>query len=336
MKHDDVHAALRFVASLGLTLDDLATEHADRARIPTISQYIQRLAIKKPESTNHYRSYWTIIETEWGQRPLDSLTVAEIEVVAAEHRSRAAVRANSRGGYGAEANIIAALRFLYQNAETAGLIRPDSNPAAKARKTSQASGPARALSLDQIEDLGRVASTTGDDTELDALILRLHIETACRRSSVLALRIEDLERDDCLVRLNERGGAIRWQPISPTLMNRLLDHVRHRGGRKATDRVPRYHDGAPVALARYQYLVRRVRGELPWADELQVNMDWIGRTTEAFVKNRFGRTTANLFKRGIAHIDRTEAHNRYDPRRLAPVAEVLVALTGEPHPLARL
>ncbi|MEU1549894.1 hypothetical protein [Nocardia sp. NPDC005745] len=201
-----------------------------------------------------------------------------------QHRRRAARRANSRGGHGAEANFISALRFLYQNAETDGLIQPDANPAVEARKTSQASGKARALSLDQIADLGRVASTTGDDPELDALILRLHIETACRRSSVLALDIEDLERDDCLVRLHERGGAIRWQPISPTLMSRLLDHVRNRGGRNVTERVLRYHDGTPVALARYQYLVRRFRDELPWAEELQVNMDWIGHTTEEFVK----------------------------------------------------
>lgn len=336
MKHDDIEAALRFVASLGLSLDDLASEHADRARVPTISQYIQRLAIKKPQGANHYHSYWPIIETEWGERLLDSLTVAEIEKVAAEHRRRAATRANSKGGHGAEANFIAALRFLYQNAETDGLIRSDGNPAVKARRTSQAAGPARPLSLDQIGDLGRAASTTGDDTELDALILRLHIETACRRSSVLTLGIEDLERDDCLVRLHERGSAIRWQPISPALMHRLLDHVRNRGGRNVTERVLRYRDGTPVALARYQYLVRRFRDELAWADELQVNMDWIGRTTEEFVKNQFGRSAANLFKRGHRHLDGTEGHERYDPRRLATVAEVLVALTGEPHPLARM
>lgn len=192
------------------------------------------------------------------------------------------------------------------------------------------------MSLDQIADLGRVASTTGDDIELDALIRRLHIETACRRSSVLRLDIEDLERDDCLIRLYERGGAIRWQPISPTLMSRLLDHVRNRGGRNVTERVLRYHDGTPVALARYQYLVRRFRDELPWAEELQVNMDWIGHTTGEFVKNRFGRSAATLFKRGTPHVDGTQVHHRHDPRRLATVAEVLVALTGEPHPLARM
>ncbi len=335
MTRDHVDTALQFVASLGLTLDDLASAHVDRARIPTISQYIQQVTIEKPKGMSHYSSYWPIIETAWGQRPLDSLTEVEIEELAAWHRRRAVVRANSKGGRGAEANVISAMRFLYQDAEDDGLIQPDANPAAKAGKTPQPPGPARVLSLNQIADLGRVASTTGDDTELDALILRLHIETACRRKPVLALRIEDLERDDCLVRLHEYGGAIRWQPISPTLMNRLLGHIRHRGGRKATDQVLRYQDGRPVRRARHQLLVRRFRRELPWADELQVNMDWICQTTEAFVEKQFGRRTANLFKRGPARIDNDEDHDRYDPRNLAPVAEVLVALTGEPHPLAR-
>ncbi|WP_280345543.1 hypothetical protein [Nocardia abscessus] len=335
MNRDDVDTALEFVASLGLTLDDLTSGRVGRARMPTISQYILRVAIKDPEGMNHYRSYWPIIQTAWGSRPIDSLTVVEIEEFAARHRRRAVVRANSRGGHGAEANLIAALRFLYHAAETDGLIHAEANPAAQARKPSQRPGSARALSFDQIADLGRVASTTGDDTELDALILRLHIETACRRNPVLALRIEDLERDDCLVRLHEHGGALRWQPISPTLMNRLLGHIRHRGTRNAAGQVLRYQNGTPVGLARYQHLVHRFRRELPWADELQVNMNWIRHTTEAFVERQFGHRTADLFKRGPVRVDNTDHRDRYDPRCIALVADVLVALTGEHHPLAR-
>ncbi|MET9028718.1 site-specific integrase [Nocardia sp. NPDC004168] len=335
MNREDVDTALQLVASLGLTLDDLASAQPDRARMPTISQYIQWIAIRKPEGTNHYRSYWPIIETVWGQRSLDSLTAVEIEECAARQRLRAVVRANSTGGRGAEANLIAAMRFLYQNAQDDGLIEPDANPAAQARKAPQPPGPACALSVEQIEDLGRVAATTGDDTELDALILRLHIETACSRGPALALRIEDLERDDCLIRLHEYRGAIRWQPISPTLMTRLLGHVRQRGGRKAADRVLRYQNGTPADLARYQYLVRRFRRELPWADDLQMNMNWVCYTTEVFVETNFGRHTARLFKQRRARGRNTEDQNRFDPHRLATVAAVLAALTGEPHPLAR-
>jgi hypothetical protein len=37
----------------------------------------------------------------------------------------------------------------------------------------------------------------GDDPALDALILRLHIETACGRGGALALRPIDLDPDQC-------------------------------------------------------------------------------------------------------------------------------------------
>ncbi|WP_406275769.1 hypothetical protein OH799_03815 [Nocardia sp. NBC_00881] len=51
---------------------------------------------------------------------------------------------------------------------------------------------------------------------LDALILRLLIETACRRGGLIRLTVKDLNIADCLVRLHEKGGTVRWQPISPT------------------------------------------------------------------------------------------------------------------------
>jgi integrase len=79
--------------------------------------------------------------------------------------------------------------------------------------------------------------TTGSGPLLDALIVRLHIETACRRGGALRLGVEDLDVEDCLVKLREKGGVVRWHPISPTLMTHLLDHVRERGGHEATSQV---------------------------------------------------------------------------------------------------
>jgi hypothetical protein len=43
-------------------------------------------------------------------------------------------------------------------------------------------------------------------------------ETACRRGGALALRPRDLDREQCLVLLREKGETFRWQPVSPTLM----------------------------------------------------------------------------------------------------------------------
>jgi integrase len=41
------------------------------------------------------------------------------------------------------------------------------------------------------------------------VLLRLHTETACRRGAALGLRLADLDTDNCLVRLREKGSTLR-------------------------------------------------------------------------------------------------------------------------------
>jgi hypothetical protein len=55
--------------------------------------------------------------------------------------------------------------------------------------------------------------------------MRLHTETACRRGGALALRPCDLDPEQCLILLHEKGETVRWQPVFPTLMAQLLQHV---------------------------------------------------------------------------------------------------------------
>jgi hypothetical protein len=88
----------------------------------------------------------------------------------------------------------------------------------------------RALDDARLAEINQVAATTGDDPELDALILRLHTETAYRRSGALAIRPQDLDREQCLVLRREKGETFRCQPVSPTLTAGL---VRHAGERRA-------------------------------------------------------------------------------------------------------
>ena len=60
-----------------------------------------------------------------------------------------------------------------------------------------------------------LTAATGDDPELDTLILRLHTETACRRRGALAPHPADLDREQCLIPLREKDETLRWQPVSP-------------------------------------------------------------------------------------------------------------------------
>jgi hypothetical protein len=51
----------------------------------------------------------------------------------------------------------------------------------------------------------QVVQSTGNDVPLDGLLIRLHMETACRRGGALALRLHDLDTQSCAVRLQEKG-----------------------------------------------------------------------------------------------------------------------------------
>ena len=74
----------------------------------------------------------------------------------------------------------------------------------------------------------RADPSAGNDPELDTLLLRLHTETACRRGGALALRPADLDPDQCLILPREKGETTRWQPVSPTLMAKLIQHGQDR------------------------------------------------------------------------------------------------------------
>ncbi|MGY2032253.1 hypothetical protein [Nocardia gipuzkoensis] len=74
-----------------------------------------------------------------------------------------------------------------------------------------------------------IAATTGNDPELDTLLLRLHTETGCRRGGALGLRPQDLDPVQSLILLREKGGTQLWQPVSPTLMRSLCRHGEQRG-----------------------------------------------------------------------------------------------------------
>ncbi len=94
------------------------------------------------------------------------------------------------------------------------LITAQENPASRAAKPRRVASVRRALSNSQLGEINFYASTTGDDPELDTLILRLHTEAACRTGGALALRPRDLNADQCLIYLREKDDTARWQPVS--------------------------------------------------------------------------------------------------------------------------
>ena len=175
-----------------------------------------------------YGSYWNRVVEQWGARRLDEPTPSEIrQLDGATSRPTWCPAATPAAGAARHEHLVAALRCLYQRAEDDGLIDERDNPARKVAKPRRLPSTRRAVADTRLAEINQVAATTGDDPELDTLILRLHTETACRRGGALALRPADLDPDQCLVLLREKGETVRWQPVSPTLMAGLAGTPRN-------------------------------------------------------------------------------------------------------------
>ena len=228
---------------------------------------------------------------------------------------------------------MAALRCLYQRAVDDGLIAEADNPARKVAKPRRLASTRRAVPDTRLAEINQTAAATGDDPELDTLLLRLHTETACRRGGALALRPADLDREQCLVLLREKGETVRWQPVCPTLMGCLIEHGRDRhappGGQ-----LLRYASGRPITSRRYDHLWTRLGRHLPWVRTQQISMHWIRHTTLTWVERNFGYAVARAYAGHADGGSESGATSTYVRASLSEVAAALAALSGEPHPLA--
>ena len=222
-------AALLVLERMGLTPADLLAAPAARPPAPTFAEYIPVVsALVSDGCRKAYGSYWNRVTEQWGSRGIDEPTPSEIRQLVQHVRANVVPRRNSRGGRSAAEHLIAALRCLYKHAEEDGLIDPADNPARKVEKPRRLPSTRRAVAGTRLAEINHAAATTGDDPELDTLLLRLHTETACRRGGALALRPQDLDPEQCLILLREKGETVRWQPVSPTLMAALLGHAGER------------------------------------------------------------------------------------------------------------
>jgi len=205
-----VEAALVLLERMGLIPADLAAVPEHRPEVPTFAEYVPVVSAAVSAGTRRaYGSYWNRVLEHWGSSRLDEPRPSEIRQLMAYVKAHAVARRNARGGRSAEEHLVAALRCLYRRAVDDGLIAEADNPARKVAKPRRLPTTRRALPDTRLAEINEVAAATGDDPELDTLLLRLHTETACRRGGALALRPSDLDRDRCLIRLREKGETIR-------------------------------------------------------------------------------------------------------------------------------
>ena len=320
---------------MGVDPADLLHTSAISSQAPAFADYIPRVSGAVSAGTRRvYGTYWNRVIRAWGARPITSVTPLEISRLAEQVKANVVQRRNARGGRGAAEHLIAALRCMYRHAVANGILTESENPAARVPKPCRLRSTRRALPDSRLEELAQIAGTTGDDPALDALLLRLHIETACRRGGALALMPEDLDPEQCLIRLHEKGETMRWQPVSPTLMSHLLAHAESRGGLDSGERLLRYANGRPITSRRYDYLWRRLGSQLPWVATQQVSMHWIRHTVLTWVERNFGFAVAQAYAGHEDHGRGGRAMATYVRAGLPEVATALAALTREAHPLA--
>jgi integrase/recombinase XerC len=329
----DIEAIRALLRRLGVTPEQLLEEAATAPMIPTFDEYIDRVSGVVTDGTRRvYATYWRRIRSVWGGRRLDEVTPLEVKQLSEQIRGQVVHRRNARGGRTAAEHLVGALRCLYRYAVIDGLIANGANPAAKVAKPRRLSSTRRALQESQLARINEVARSTGNDPDLDVLLLRLHTETACRRAGALALRKSDLDAEQCLIRLREKGETVRWQPVSPALMRALLLHNEQRGRGDADGQLLRYRDGRPLTRRRYDYLWHRIGQHLPWVATQQISTHWLRHTTLTWVERHFGYAIARAFAGhdGRADAGTTSTYVRAD---LYEIAAALATLTGEPHPL---
>jgi hypothetical protein len=190
----ELDAARLLLDRMGITPADLLGAARSRAEVPTFAQYVPRVRQAVGDGTRRvYGSYWNRILERWADRRLDEITATDIKQLVEHTRTTTLVRRNHRGGRGAAEHLIAALSCLYRHAEDDDLIDPATDPARKVAKPRRLPSTRRAVPDDRLAEIHHAAATTGDDPALDTLLLRLHVETACRRGGALALRPNDLD-----------------------------------------------------------------------------------------------------------------------------------------------
>jgi integrase/recombinase XerC len=229
-------AALVLLERMGLSPADLVSAPASRPAVPTFAEYVPVVsATVSPGTRRAYGSYWNRVVEQWGGRRLDEPTPSEVRQLMAWVKTHVVTRRNARGGRSAQEHLVAALRCLYRQAERDGLIAEADNPARKVDKPRRLPSTRQAVADTRLAEINQVAATTGNDPELDTLLLRLHTETACRRGGALALRPADRASSTLSgrVRRRQRGSDHLEETASHMVGRRESFRIRTMGSNRA-------------------------------------------------------------------------------------------------------
>lgn len=176
------------------------------------------------------------------------------------------------------------------------------NPAADMVKPKRSDRRRMALEDEHFEQMVELIGSTGDDPQLDALVLKFIDITGARREGLLDLQVGGIDREECTVRLHEKFDTVFDQPVPDMFVDELLTFAAARRSAARTDSVfvKRTASGGftPMGRRRYDYIFTdRLQSSFTWADKLQVTAHTLRHHAIIRVERRYGRAVAQAFAR---------------------------------------
>ena len=287
----------------GLSVNDLVAAFnslGDEIHERTVSDHVEMVRNRLRDGTRAtYETYLSRFVAVHGDRRVADITYIDLEEFTMDVVKNRTKRRNSRNDVVPE-NCVGALRNMFALAVKHG-IRSD-NPAElidKARRVAQE--PRTALRRNEIIELVNVTRRDSNDPDLDLLLIRFMLETGCRRQGILDLTEEDIDITANRVRLTEKGGTVRWQPVTAELVVQLLEHMKFRPTDDGVDRVFRqqlrsgqeFHQ--PITQKRFETLTGYWKNALGWVTQLGVSAHWLRHTAITSMDRIGGYAVARSF-----------------------------------------
>lgn len=328
---------------------------------------LEQLSIKaltKLKATSTYRTYapyirflvtaddslvcpdgrpWAGLGTMWVDEVLPSHLEDGLVALAIRHQRAAEQRAAVReaagrtvrytDGVGARYNAVGAWRHLFTVAENDRHLKKGMNPAALVTKPKRSKGTRFALEDELFAEMTALIGSTGDDPELDAMILRFIDITGARQEGVLNLTLGGIDAEECTVRLIEKNKKKVDQPVPDFFIAELLAFAAARGAVSRGDAVFRKRLASgqfeEIGPRRFNYIFGdRLQASLEWADRQQVTAHTLRHHAITRVERHFGHAVAVAFGRHEV----TDVSGLYSEATRQEVAHAVVKLFGGDHP----